>query len=112
MASEQDKGVNDAGQSRNLRERESLGNAYGALVGQQSIQAWSAFTFEEAMDAQIEAIEGPSTDKRPNQLERVDRIEQECLSAIAAMREIPPEQFLEPDPNHDVNTPRDGEEDG
>lgn len=110
MATEQDKGVNDAGQARNLKEREALGNAYAALVGQQSIQAWSAFTLEEAVDAQIEAIEGKSTDKRPNQLERVDRIEQDCLSAIAALREIPPEQFLEPDPENDVNTPRGDDE--
>ena len=56
----------------------------GYLVGQQSIQGWTAFTLEEAMDAQIERIEGKSTDKRPNELERVDRIEQECLAAIAA----------------------------
>ena len=111
MATEQDKGVNDAGQQRNLREREALSNAYGALLGQQSVQAWSAFTLEEAMDAQIEAIEGAGTDKRPNELARVDRVEQECLAAIAALRELPPEQFLEPDPEQDVNTPRE-EDDG
>ncbi len=110
MASEQDKGVSDSGQARNLKEREALGNAYAALVGQQSVQAWSAFTLEEAIDAQIETIEGKSTDKRPNLLERVDRIEQDCLAAIAALRDTPPEQFLEPDPNQDVNTRRDGED--
>jgi hypothetical protein len=110
MPSEQDKGVNDAGQTRNDRSRESLSDAYGALVGQQNVQTWSAFTFEEAVDAQIETIEGPSTDKRPNLLQRVDKIEQDALSAIAALRETPPEQFLEPNPDQDVNTPRDGEE--
>lgn len=106
MASEQDKGVKDAGQARNLKEREALNNAYAALVGQQSIQSWTAFTVEEAVDAQIERIEGASTDKRPNELERVDRIENDCLAAIAALRELPPEQFIEPDPTQDVNTPR------
>jgi hypothetical protein len=111
MTTEQDKGVADQGQTRNIREREALSNAYGALVGQQSVQGWTAFTLEEAMDAQIEAIEGTATEKRPNELMRVDRIEQECLAAIAALRDLPPEQFIEPDPEQDVNTPRD-EDDG
>lgn len=109
MPSEQDKGVADQGQSRNNKQREALSNAYAALVGQQSIQAWTAFTFEEAMDAQIERIEGKSTDKRPNELERVDRIEQDALSAIAALRDTPPEQFIESNSEQDVNTPREDE---
>lgn len=110
MAKEQDKGTNESSQERTTRQREALSHAYAALVGQQSIQGWTAFTFEEAMDAQVERIEGKSTDKRPNELARVDRIEQECLAAIAALRDTPPEQFLEPSPDQDVNTARDGEE--
>lgn len=110
MSKEQDKGTNDTGQGRNVQQREALSNAYAALVGQQSIQGWTAFTLEEAMDAQIERIEGKSTDKRPNELERVDKIEQETIAAIAALRDIPPEKFLEPSPDSDVNTARDGEE--
>jgi hypothetical protein len=110
MPSEQDKGVADNGQTRNNKQREALSNAYAALTGQQSIQAWTAFTFEEAMDAQIERIEGASTDKRPNELERVDKIEQDTLAAISALKDVPPEQFLEPDTDRDVNTPREDEE--
>lgn len=111
MATEQDKGVDDVGQNRNLREREALNNAYAALMGQQSIQHWTSFTLEEAMDAQIEEISGKSSPKRPNQLERVDKIEQDTLSAIAALKDTPPEQFLEPQNDQDVNTNRDGEDD-
>lgn len=107
MASEQDKGVSDAAQNRNLREREALSNAYVALTSQQNIQTWGAFTFEEAMDAHIEVIEGKSTDKRPNELERVSRIEQDVLSAINSLKDTPPEQFIEADPDKDVNTGRD-----
>lgn len=106
MAKEQDKGVNDTGQSRTNRQREALSDAYGALVGQQSVQSWTAFTIEEALDAQIERISGASTSKRPNELERVDRIEQDALAAVAALRETPPEQFLESNSSQDVNTPR------
>lgn len=110
MAEQKDKGVNDTGQSRNIRQREALSNAYAALVGQQSIQGWTAFTVEEALDAQIERIEGKSTPKRPNELERVDRIEQEVLAAVAALRDTPPEQFIEPRSDQDVNTARDEDE--
>lgn len=110
MAKEQDKGVNDTGQSRNIRQREALSNAYAALVGQQNIQGWTAFTVEEALDAQIERIEGKSTSKRPNELERVDRIEQETLAAIAALRDTPPEQFIESSSDQDVNTPREADD--
>lgn len=106
MATEEEKGQSQAAQAKNLKEREALGKAYAALVAQESIQSWTAFTFEEAMDRQIEAIEGASTQKRPNQLERVDRIEQEAISAIARIRELPPEQFLEPSEDNDVNTER------
>ena len=106
MTTEQEKGQDQAAQAKNLREREALGKAYAALVAQENIQSWSAFTFEDAIDQQIENIEGASTQKRPNQLERVDRIEQEALSAIARLKEVPPEQFLEPSADEDVNTER------
>jgi hypothetical protein len=108
MATERDKGVNDTSQSRNLKEREALNNAYAALVGQQLIQSFNAFTFEEALDAQIEAIEGKSASRRPNLLERLDKIEQDTLSAIASLKDIPPEKFIDPSNDDDVNTDRDG----
>jgi hypothetical protein len=109
MASEQDKGVANKDQQQNLREREAINDAYSALLGQQNIQTWAAFTFEEAVDAQIEAIEGKSTDKRPNQQERVDRIEQSVLQAIKTLKDTPPEQFTEHDPSTDVNTARESD---
>lgn len=105
MATEEEKGRDQQVQAQNLKEREALGRAYGALVGQQNLQAWSAFTFEDAVDNQIEEIEGKSTQKRPNQLDRVDRIEQDALSSIARLKDVPPEKFIEPDPDTDVNTP-------
>ena len=105
MATEEEKGRDQQVQAENLKERETLGRAYAALVGQQSVQSWTAFTFEDAVDTQIEEIEGKSTQKRPNQLDRVDRIEQDTLSAIARLKDVPPERFIEPNPDEDVNTP-------
>jgi hypothetical protein len=106
MASEKERGQDQATQAQNLKEREALGNAYASLLGQKDVQSWASFTFEEALDTQIEDIEGASTAKRPNQLDRVTRIEQSALNAIAKLREVPPEQFIDPDDEADVNTER------
>jgi hypothetical protein len=107
MASDKDRNLNQSGQLRTLTERMALNDAYGSLLGQQTTQSFSAFTFEEAVDAQIERIEGKSTSRRPNLLERVDRIEQATLQAIEVLKKTPPEEFREPDEEQDVNTPRD-----
>lgn len=104
MASSEEENLDDVGQDRNLKERIALNNAYGSLVGQQSVQSFVAFTFEEAVDAQIERIEGKGTQKRPSLLGRVDKIEQETLQAIAVLKKTPPEQFLNADADRDVNT--------
>ena len=58
-----------------------------------------------AADQQIERIEGKGTATRPNELERVDKIESDLLNAVAQIRDIPPENFLLADPTRDVNTP-------
>lgn len=107
MTDEQERGVGHQGQDRNQKEREAINNGFAALEGQKTVQSFSAFTFEEAVDLEIERIEGEGTEKRPNQLERVDRIEQQTLQAVAVLKEVPPEQFLDPDETEDVNTPSD-----
>ncbi len=106
MATDKDTNAERASQEQNLTERMALNDAYAALLSQQSIQSFSAFTFEEALDAQIELIEGRGTEKRPNLLTRVDRIEASTLQAIAVLKNTPPEQFIEPSDDQDVNTPK------
>lgn len=92
-------------QALHLRQRRAINNAYAALLGEQNTQTFAAFTFEDAVDLQIENIEGDTEGQlRPNQLERVDRIEGELLQAVELMKQIPPEQFLEPNEQQDVNT--------
>lgn len=105
MATQAELDKENADQQRVQRQREALGNAYAALLGQQSVQSFTAFTFEEALDAQIESIEGKGTALRPNQLGRVDKIEQEAKQAIAQLKSTAPEEFLEADSEEDVNTP-------
>ena len=87
-----------------IRQRRALNDALASMLGTQANKTFQAFTFEEAVDLQIEAIEGTGTALRPNRLERVDKIEQEMLKAVTELKDVPPEQFLEPDPTEDVNT--------
>jgi hypothetical protein len=104
MASRKDAAQEKKGEKTHEKERTALNNGYAAIVGQQAIQTFTAFTFEEAMEAQLERIEGGGTDLRPNLLDRVDRIENELKDAVAKVIQIPPEQFLEKDEERDVNT--------
>jgi hypothetical protein len=105
MATTEEKNEADAKQLRNIRQRESLSNAYAALLGEQNIQSFTAFTFEEGMDALIEDIEGEDSEIHPNQLKRVERIRGNLLKAVAEIREIKPEEFVLKNEEEDVNTP-------
>lgn len=87
-----------------IRQRRALNDALGSLLGTQAAKTFQAFTFEDAVDLQIEAIEGEGSALRPNKLDRVDKVEQELLKAVTELKEVPPEQFLEHDPDEDVNS--------
>lgn len=93
------------GQELSFELRRALGNAYAFVKGRESVQSFSAFTFEDAMDQQIERIEGKGTELRPNELDRITKIENEILQAVNKIKELPPEAFIEPDVENDVNTP-------
>ena len=91
-------------QKYHMSQRRAVNNAYAALEGEKNVLSFSAFTFEDAVDLQIERIEGEGTQLRPNELERVDNIEQNLLKAVQELKEVPPEQFLEKNEDTDVNT--------
>jgi len=93
-----------AAQQRMLTERAALDDGYAALLGQQTTQSFGAYTFEEAVEAQLHRIEDVGTARRPNELDRVTQIEQGVQRAVAVLKETPPEQFLEADADQDVNT--------
>lgn len=88
----------------NSRLRKAMSNAYALVVGSQATQSLAALTYEELADAQIERIEGPGTQARPGELERLARIERDFLSAVEQIRKIPPDRFLLHDESSDVNT--------
>jgi len=91
----------------NFELRRVLSNAYSFVQGQQATQSFSALTYEELADEQIERIEGAGTQLRPNEFDRIDQMEQELLKLVEQVRNIPPEQFLLSDPEKDVNTSQD-----
>lgn len=84
--------------------RRSLSHAYAALLSDQVSQSFAAFTLEEALDAQIERIEGKATALRPNLLDRIKRIQDETVQAVAQIKPMEPERFVQADPDTDVNT--------
>ncbi len=92
-------------QDRNTRLRESLANAHAALQAERVVQSFSAYTFEEALDTQIERISGAGTQLRPNELDRVDRILSQVSEAVDQIKALPPEVFVKPNQDEDVNTP-------
>ena len=91
--------------------RRVLNQSIGAVLGRQTTESFYAVTYEELADQQIERIEGKGTETRPNELERVNKIESDLLNAVSQIRTIPPENFLLADPTRDVNTPVEPAED-
>lgn len=94
----------------NFELRRVLSNAVAFVQGRQTSDSFAALTYEELADQQIERISGKGTSTRPNELERVNKIESDLLNAIAQVRNIPPENFLLSNSATDVNTPVEPEE--
>jgi len=91
----------------NFQLRLVINQSLGAVQGRQVAEAFAAITYEELADQQIERITGVGTTTRPNELERINKIESDMLNAVAQIRNIPPEKFLMSDSSRDVNTPVD-----
>lgn len=102
--SEKDKGQEESVHELQMRLRRSVGNAYAFVLADQNTQTIASFTLEDALDLQIESIEGGGTQLRPNKLDRLERIKQEIVTAVEQIKELPPEYFQDPDETKDVNT--------
>jgi hypothetical protein len=98
----------EGGQAREIRLRRAVGDAYAQLVGGQNVQSFMSFTFEDALDLQIEQIEGQGTDIRPNLLGRLELVEQQVVKAVEEIKALPANAFKRSDPNTNVNTPQQG----
>jgi hypothetical protein len=99
------------GEDEKIELRRVINDAYAFVLGRQATQTFGALTYEELADQQIERIEGTGTVLRPNELARVDRVEQDLKNLINQIRDIPPERFVLSNPDRDVNTTPDPEDD-
>lgn len=97
---------NDQAQSQNLELRRALNDAYAFVEGQKATQTFAAFTFEDALDQQIERLSGADTDVRPNALHRIDKIENGVVQAVERIKSMPDDAFAKRDDEKDVNTSR------
>ena len=89
-------------QKLNIKERGALNDAYSTLASQNASSTFQAFTFEEALDATIEKIEG-TKGLRPNLLAKVDAVEQNLTNIAEQLKAQPPEAFQDPKPEEDVS---------
>ena len=89
--------------------RRSVAAAYADVQGDEITESFSAITFEECLDRQIEAIEGAGTDIRPNLLDRVQKVKSTIMTAIQQINSLPDDAFTQADPDRntvtDVATP-------
>lgn len=92
-------------QDQNLDLRTAINDAYAAIQSAKTTQTFAALTFEDLLDQQIERISGASTQTRPNALDRVTQIVNNVQTAVMQLKNLPPEQFQQADPQRDVNTP-------
>lgn len=92
------------GQDLNIELRRVLNDAYGFVVGQQATQAFGAVTYEQLADQEIERIVGAGTSLRPNEIDRIQKMEQDLTSMIQQIRDIPPERFILANQDSAVNT--------
>jgi hypothetical protein len=92
-------------QQQNLNLRQALSDAYAAVESDKLTQSFSAVTFEDLANQQIQAISGPDTPTRPNELNQVKNILTNLTQAVQQIQAMPANAFEEPDSTRDVNSP-------
>jgi hypothetical protein len=104
MATQQKPDSDQAGDDLSFELRRAVANAYAFVEGAKSVQTFSALTYEELLDQQIERIEGAETDLRPNELHRIDKTEQDVVAAVAKIKALPANFFADDRPKDNVNS--------
>lgn len=96
---------NPQSQQTNTQLRQALNDAYAAVESSKTTQSFSALTFEDCANQQLQAISGPDTPTRPNELDQVQNILTNLTQAVAQIQALPASSFEAADPTRDVNTP-------
>jgi hypothetical protein len=77
--------------------RNALAKATNALQGAALARSLQAMTFEEAVDAYIQSVEGPSTQVRPNKLDRIARVASGVTKTAEILKETDDSSWLDDD---------------
>jgi hypothetical protein len=100
-----DKRDDPALQSQNIELRTALSDAYAAVEGQKTTQSFAAFTFEDALQQQIDRITKPTSALRPCPLDRIQKVLKGVQDSVAQLKALPDSAFAAADPDRDVNPP-------
>lgn len=105
--------MTDARPSISARERireyrRIVSAAVAELRSEERNTSLQAYTIEDAVDQQIELLVGDSDPHRRSALQRIDKIKDDLLANIDAMKATPPEYFLRQDADGAANTPEEG----
>ena len=88
-----------------LKMRRVVSDAYAFIRGRETVRSFSAVTFEDLAQQQIDRLTGKGTPTRPNDVVRVENIAKDLVSLAQQIKDTPPDAFLPPDVTRDVNTP-------
>jgi len=89
--------------------RRIVAAAVGELRSNQIRDAYAALSIEELMDQHVARLQDTTDPIHPSRKQRVNRIYQEFVNNIEAIKAVDPSRFRPRDPNNDANTEPSGE---
>lgn len=84
--------------------RDIVGDAVSFVRSQEITKSFVSLSLEELIDQQIALINEPDASGSPSKLARLDRLHQDLLDNIEAMKNTSPDLFRARDNTTDVNT--------
>lgn len=77
-----------------------------AEIRSQSIRdSYASLSLEELIDQHIELLDGTSDPLRKSRKSRVQKVYDDLVNSLEAIKNTPPERFRRRDPESDANTP-------
>jgi hypothetical protein len=102
--------TNPSADDLNQQLRTDINDAYAFVEGSKTTQTFASLTFEDVLDAQITQLTGPDTPQRPNPLNRIAAIAARTVDAVAKIKSLPPDFFVQRDDTDSANTPAAGDD--
>jgi hypothetical protein len=81
-----------------------VANAYAFVRGQEAQESFSALTFEDLLQQQVDVISGKPGNNRPNQIERIKKVAADLRVMAEKIKATDPKAFDLHDGDRDVNT--------